>query len=238
MPDRRLVLRALTVSAAGLVAGSCGGHPAAQPAGIDPRGGSPAAPPRSPADADIALVRKAIADEEILAEFCTAVLRRHPPAGTKLTLTVTYQRQHIRRLRATLTDLDPPVARAPTRVPAGVDAALMAAGRLSARTGDARLVASQVVTAGLLAELLASVAASHAQAASILAPQGEGVALTTPTTSAPTAAQPLQSCLAAEHAAVYGYGLLGMCYQRRCPPLPSPRRRPRRTTCTVLDVTG
>lgn len=162
-----------------------------------------------PADVDIALVRKAIADEEILAEFCTAVLRRHPPARTKLTLMVAHQRQHISRLRATLTDLDPPVTRAPTRVPARVDAALMAAGRLSARTGDARLVACQVATAGLLAELLGSVAASHAQAASILAPQGEGVVLTTPTTSALTAAQPLQSCLAAEHAAVYGYGLLG-----------------------------
>ncbi len=164
-------------------------------------------PSRSPSDeADILLVRKAIADEERLLAFGTAVSRRFRVTRSPLASALAGQALHVSRLRASLTDLDPPVSANHATVPVRPDDALKQVVRLTADVKDARLAGCQTATAGLLAELLGSVAASHAVTVSALSPDAVGGP---PPAAAPVrTVAPLQRCLAGEHAAVYGYGLL------------------------------
>ncbi len=110
------------------------------------------------------------------------------------------------RLRASLTDLDPPVTRTRQAVPTHELDAVLAVGQLAALTRDARLAGCQSATAGLLAELFGAVAASHAVTVTLTDPSATGGARS-PLTPVATVG-PLQLPLAAEHAAVYGYGLL------------------------------
>lgn len=223
LPGRRQVLRGLALCLAGVTMPGCaaGGPAGSLRAGSGPASAAPASP--SPVEHDIRLVRKAIGDEERLLGFCTAVFRRYPGARGQLARLMDNQRRHVSRLRASLTDLAPPVARTRLVVPTQEGAALHAVFRLSAGLRDASLASCQSATAGLLAELVGSVGASHAAAVSVLSPSPAGGAPlgTTPGAtpgSRPgstaratpvTRVEPLQICLAAEHAAVYAYGLLG-----------------------------
>jgi hypothetical protein len=116
------------------------------------------------------------------------------------------QLQHVARLRASLTHLDPPPASAHRAVPPKnqdlrpVLSGLVQQARLS------RSTACLAATSGLLAELFASLAASHAVTLLDLDPAA--AASHVPTPDSVSVAAPLQPCLAAEHAAVFGYGVL------------------------------
>lgn len=193
----------VTLAAAGTLAG-CGSVPVAAERSAD-AGVRPGQ--ATPLDPDVLRVRNAIAAEERLLALTTATARRHRAARAVLAPAIAGQAQHVRRLRGSLTDLDPPPARSRPHVPPRAEAALAAVARQAAAVRDARLADCRDATAGLLAELLGSIAASHAVTIAALTQK--------PPPTAPTPAldmddvDPLQLCLAGEHAAVYGYGLLG-----------------------------
>jgi hypothetical protein len=162
---------------------------------------------KAPVDTDIALVRRAIDGEERLAAFCSdAAHRFRAERGTLLRLTA-QQRLHVSRLRAALTDLEPPVTRAHRPVPRRASSLKPVLADLTMQAATSRSTACLAATSGLLAELFGSLAASHA--VTVLGLDPSAAATTTPTPRAVPAAEPLQPCLAAEHAAVYGYGVLG-----------------------------
>ena len=80
-------------------------------------------------------------------------------------------------------------------------------GVLALATRKARSHDCLAATSGLLAELFASVAAAHAVTVWETTPGAAATAVSVP--ESVTAPDLLQPCLAAEHAAVYGYGVLG-----------------------------
>jgi hypothetical protein len=171
---------------------------------------SPAAPTRStltPEDRDIRLVTNAIADEERLGTFFTAAARRFPDQRPLLDGLADRQRLHVARFRAALSDLDPPVDHARAPLPRKAADVQSAVGIAALRARDARSHDCLTATSGLLAELFASVAASHAVTVQHTAPETAWTTVSVPESVSST--DPLQPCLAAEHAAVYGYGLLG-----------------------------
>ena len=158
-------------------------------------------------DGDIPLLVRAIADEEAFGAFCSAALRRFRDQRPLLTGLVERQRLHVTRFRDTLTDLTPPVSRIRPTPPRRSEQLLSAVGVLAVDARDARSADCIAASSGLLAELFASVAASHAVTVQAVAPRSAGV--TVPTPASITSPVALQPCLAAEHAAVFGYSLLG-----------------------------
>jgi uncharacterized protein DUF4439 len=158
-------------------------------------------------DSDIALVRQAIDGEERLAGFCTEAASEFPSERVLLLRLAGLQRMHVSRLRATLTNLDPPLTRAHPPVPRTAGRMRTVLGDLALQARGDRSAACLAATSGLLAELFGSVAAAHGVTVLALDPSEATPSIPVPT-SVPTA-EPLQPCLAAEHAAVFGYGVLG-----------------------------
>ncbi len=155
-------------------------------------------------DNDIRLLTLAIRSEEQLLNFATTASRRFPAKRTELALLVTQQQLRVARLRASLTDLKPPATRISPRVPLHVADLPAATADLASRTWQRREADCQVATSGLLAELFGSLAAAHAVTVHAWAPQRPVSAVSVPPAVEHVAG--LQPCLAAEHAAVFGYG--------------------------------
>lgn len=161
-----------------------------------------------PLDTDLALVRHAISDEESIEAFLSAAIGRFRAERSALHGVLERQRQHVSRLRGVLTNLTPPVTRAHAALPRKATDLPAAIGDLALEARIARSADCQTATAGRLAELLGSLAAAHAVTVLAFEPAA-AVATLVPTPEAITSADPLQPCLAAEHAAVFGYALLG-----------------------------
>ena len=198
--SRRSALRLGACSLLALAAAAaCGGAPAT-PANAPPRSSSPQ-------DRDLRLVTNAISEEERLGGFCAEAARRFPDQRRTLTALAARQRLHVARLRSTLSDLNPPVDHISPPVPRRAAALEITLGALVKEARTARFQDAQRASSGLLAELFASIAASHAQTDYLVTPQSAVITVTVPDTV--DSAEQLQSALAAEHAAVYGYSLLG-----------------------------
>lgn len=207
LPGRRQVLRRVALGAAALAVAGCGEGAGQTRRHLQGSAASPTRPVTTSADTDLQLVRKAIVDEQALLAASTTVSRRFPALRAQLVPVLAQQRQHLTRLRATLTGVAPPRSRIPPQIAGSRDVAMAQLVERLADVRDARLSGCRDATAGPLAELLGSVAASHAQTTKVLAPRHPGVA--TGAVGHVDAVDPLQPCLAAEHAVIYGYGVLG-----------------------------
>lgn len=200
--SRRGALRAAACSTLVLVAGcGVGGRPSREtrlPA---------ASSTTAPLNVDLRLVTEAIADEEVLAGFCLAAAGRFHDQRPLLAGLVERQRLHVSRFRAALTNLTPPATHHRPPLPRKISELPVALGDLALELRIARSASCLTATSGLLAQLFASVAASHAVTVQSTEPQAAAIAFSTP--DSVTSADPLQPCLAAEHAAVFGYSLLG-----------------------------
>ena len=195
------------MSVAALAAPACSGTGSRNPPTVNSRSSTAHTPKATEADIDIRLLTNAIADEEELLNFCTAASRRYPAKRTLLTTAIAFQHEHIRRFRASLTNLKPPVTRTSPPLPhrsGELPTALATAARAAA---DHRSEDCLAATSGLLAELFGSVAAAHAVTAAALDP--EPIRSPVPSSSPPAEVGALEPCLTAEYAAVFGYGVLG-----------------------------
>lgn len=189
---------------------------AASGCGVDAVGGAhhvrrfvPSQTPSStdPGDIDIRLVVDAISEEERLLNFGTATARRFPNQRDLLGAFIGRQSRHASRLRGALTDLRPPVTHTRPALPRRPRDLLPALADVAIQARDGRSADCLAATSGLLAELLGSIAASHAVTGWAAEPGTAAPEVSVPNT-APTI-DALQPCLAAEHAAVFGYALLG-----------------------------
>lgn len=201
------MLTTAAVSALALVTAACG-HDGSQ-MDTAPSGPAPlaAASSTGTVDRDVALVIRAIADEQRLLSFCTAAASRFGDQQAVLGPLSSRQGQHVSRLRATLTDLHPALGDTHRAVPRTAPVFSAALRQLVAQIRDNRTADCQAARAGLLAELFAAVAASHAMTVHLLDPRFTIIPVDFP--AAVASVTGLQSCLAAEHAAVFGYALLG-----------------------------
>jgi hypothetical protein len=113
-------------------------------------------------EGDVARVVRAIADEQKLLRYCTAMEKRHRSSRAVLRPLATRQRAHVDTLLDILID-NPAVS--PTvspPVPASERAAIRELESLLVTARDERLGDCLAVSSGLLARVLASVSASHA----------------------------------------------------------------------------
>jgi len=161
-PSRRVVLTgALAVALAGVT--GCTSDRAPTDTGPSPdRRTLTVDPEPARDDGDVARVVRAIAGEDKLLRYCTAMEKRHRSSRGILRPLAARQRAHVTELRDILVD-DP--AEPPTvspRVPANERAAIRELEGLLATARDERLDDCLAVSSGLLARLLASAAASHA----------------------------------------------------------------------------
>lgn len=202
--SRRVVLEAAAGTAVAILLVGCGRSDDLrdQPAATG-TGGS-----NGPLDLDLRLVTRTISEEEALGAFCAAAARRF--AGQRLSLRAAADRQHevALRLRAALSDLHPPVDHGPVRLPRTSATLRTVLGEQLVQVRAERAADCVAATSGLLAELFASIAAGHAVTLLSVDPQ----ALVSSPASVPrkaSSASALQPCLAAEHAALFGYGVLG-----------------------------
>lgn len=199
-----MVLRGAVVAAASLVIGGCGtsrGGGAGSAASPSPSQSGTAA---SALGNDVRLLTLAISSEEQLLNFATTASRRFPTKRAELALLVSQQQLRVAKLRASLTDLKPPVTHNTPRVPLHVADLPAATADVASRTWQRRAADCQAATSGLLAELFGSLAAAHAVTVHAWAPERPVSAVSVPPAVQHVAG--LQPCLAAEHAAVFGYG--------------------------------
>jgi len=126
-------------------------------------------PPDPPDQDDVTLVVHAIADEERLLAYCAAVSRRHRSLRGVARPLLTRQRGHVEGLRSILTDVDPAPTSPRPRVPADAQRALASLVERLTQTCNARFDDCVAATSGLLAGRLASMSASHAASADLLA---------------------------------------------------------------------
>lgn len=201
---RRVVLEAAAGTVVAVLVAACGRS-------VDQRdrpGAAGAGRSTGPLDLDLRLVTRAISEEESLGAYCTAAARRFAGQRSSLSAVASRQRDHALRLRATLSDLDPPVDHTPVRLPRTSAALTTTLGELLLHARTGRSADCVAATSGLLAELFSSIAAGHAVTLLSVDPQ----ALDSSPVSVPRKASSvlaLQPCLAAEHAAMFGYGVLG-----------------------------
>jgi len=206
LASRRVALQAAALTALAFVATGCGvdrldgSHGTGAP--VPSRTGATTA-----LDADIRLVTEAIADEEGVGDFYAAAARRFPAQRALLGGLVVRQRMHVTRLRGSLTNLSPRVTHTRSRVPPHAQSLPVALASLALRARNSRSADCLTATSGLLAELFASMAAAHAITVLLVEPRVAATTVSRPDSVTP--ADELQPCLAAEHAAVFGYGLLG-----------------------------
>jgi hypothetical protein len=105
-------------------------------------------------DAD--LVQAALSDEADFAVTCTSIRERNRRLAKQLDVVIAGQEAHIDALMELL---EAPSAPSPTRKPGQSPASVS---RTAARLHDKRMADSQAAQAGALAQLFASMAASHA----------------------------------------------------------------------------
>lgn len=156
---------------------------------------------------DVGLVVAAIDGEASLGSFAAAAERRHDAAAGLLRGLASTQTLHVARLRASLRGARPDVVADRPRVPAGAAALTAELADLATAARDARWSDSLNAVSPGLAALFAAIGGSHAQTVALVTPETASVQVPTPGSLVRPAA--LQRCLAAEHAAVYGYALLG-----------------------------
>jgi uncharacterized protein DUF4439 len=213
--SRRLVLRGgAAFSLAWLISGCADGRPHARPGsspGSSPSAHFPGASGASPTTAverDIARLVRAIEDEESALNFCTAAARRFPQRKALLADAAASQRAHVTRFRKSLIRLTPPVTTTSPQVPKQVDDLEAALAQVEAALADNRSADCLSATSGPLAGLLGSAAAAHAvQVAVVLGKAAGGPPIASPRAVADV--DVLAPCLAAEYAAVFGYGVVG-----------------------------
>lgn len=177
---------------------------------------------------DVAVVREAIAGETLMVSRYNAVLAAVPALAGSLRPPLDQHREHLARLRARL--IEPragsqpehppsaPASPAGVRVP-GTPAAARAYLRHAEQAAAQTLLGKLTAAPPSLAQLLASIAASEASHALLLGPGRAGQVSASPSPPATgvagrgaaraAAVRALQAALAAEHAAVYGYGVAG-----------------------------
>lgn len=206
MSSRRTAMKAATLSALAFAAAGCGidaddrrGERAAVP--------TPTTPSTTVQDIDIRLVVEAISDEERLLAFCATAARRFVSQRALLDGLVDRQTQHVARLRAALTELRPPVSHSRPTVPRQQRVLAQVVAGLVIEARDARSADCTRATSGLLAELFGVMAASHAVTGWVAGPKTAVIPVPIP--DSVVNVDVLQPCLAAEHAALFGYGLLG-----------------------------
>lgn len=151
------MLQTGALAAAALAAG-CTGPDQSDPNATSSR--SPASQP--PEDPDVALLTNAIADEESLRNYCEDALTRHQQLKHVVTPVLQRQREHVRRLRATLTDGQPHRNKLVSAVPAKPRPALNKLRQLVSSAEEARLSDCLAAESGLLARVFASASAAHA----------------------------------------------------------------------------
>lgn len=127
------------------------------------------ATPDPPDQDDVTLVVGAIADEERLLGYCSAVGRRHRSLRDAARPLQARQRAHIEGLRAILSDVDPAPTSQRAQVPADGQRALASLVARLSQSRNARFDDCIATTSGLLASRLASISASHAASADLLA---------------------------------------------------------------------
>lgn len=161
-PSRRVVLTgALAVVLAGVT--GCTGDPAPTDTGPSADRRTLAADPEpSRDDGDVARVVQAIAAEETLLRYCTAMERRHRSSRPVLRPLITRQRAHVTTLRDILIDNPAEPTTVTPPVPTGQRAAIRELEGLLVTARDERLGDCLAVSSGLLARVLASTSASHA----------------------------------------------------------------------------
>ncbi|MFI2612415.1 ferritin-like domain-containing protein [Kitasatospora sp. NPDC018619] len=170
----------------------------------DPRGGAPAGP-SPPRDADTPARLRAVADTDLLLGAYDGLLAA-PGARTALLQPL---REDTARHRAALAEGLPSASPSPTGTPDRPLTTPVDLARLEHRTAESRLEGLDELSPPL-ARLLASVSASNALHAAAL---GDQTPVRTPDgaagTADPAAVPALQAALSGEHAAVYGYGVVG-----------------------------
>lgn len=112
--------------------------------------------------ADVARVARAIADEERLLRYCTALGSRPGSARAVVHAMGSRQRAHVRALRAIVSGDRPETTTAAVRVPPDEKAAIRRLATLVRTAREHRLADCLMVSSGLLARVLASMSASHA----------------------------------------------------------------------------
>ena len=116
-----------------------------------------------PVDADVVLLTRAIADEEVLLDYCRDLVGAHPTLVELVRPVQARQRDHVGALRAALTRADPrPAQRPPGRVPGKARVAVTTLTQLASGAEQERFADCLAAESGLLARLLASISASHA----------------------------------------------------------------------------
>lgn len=121
-----------------------------------------------PQHGDAALALAALADEEALLEYCSAVVASHPALTGLVTPVQQRQRQHIDTLRLSLRNVDVPPSRHAVSVPARARSAQAKLSRLAASARHQRFEDCLAAQSGRLARLLASASASHAVTVDLL----------------------------------------------------------------------
>lgn len=124
-----------------------------------------------PQHGDVGRLVAAIADEEGLLGYCTALISRHQQLATVAAPIRQRQRQHVDALRSALRHLDPPTAHRRVVAPARATVAEAKLTELAAATQRRRFEDCLAAESGLLARLFASTSASHAVTAHLLRAQ-------------------------------------------------------------------
>ncbi len=155
--SRRRVLQASALAAVGFVAG-CTGSDDTDP---DPTSStSPSSEP--PEDPDVVLLISAISDEESLLNYCGDAVDRHRQLKNIITPVLKRQREHVRRLRSTLTDDQPRRNTTAAPVPGNPLQALNNLRQFASSAEETRFADCLATESGLLARLFASTSAAHA----------------------------------------------------------------------------
>ena len=195
---------ALALTVAALAAGCT----SARPGGA---GAASSTPPTttSPAELsrDVGLLTTAILAERQLVGFTDAAVRRFPGIAALIAPVADIQRAHLERLRAGLAGRQPRHSATPSPLPSRARLVSGTLGSLETRAEARFLAASLEATSGLLAELLASIAASHGVLARRLGGHVPQPVLVPPPPTPDLSV--LGRCLSAEYAAVFAYGVVG-----------------------------
>lgn len=179
------------------------------------------APRRRPANADQPLLESSRADQQALLDLAEATVLAHPRWRSTLAPLATDLQTHVEvlggatapRSASTATPSAAASGASPT-VPADARTALEAVVSAARTASAARVADTSRAVSGELARVLAAVAASDAQHSTVLATRLRGshlwpAARRSHVVSGQTALDAVQAALAGEHAAVYGYGLIG-----------------------------
>ena len=144
------------------------------------------------AEDDLSLVTDALDDEFAFAEMCQQIRRRYRRLAARIDIVIAGQREHIDALTATL-DQPQPTATSTDRRQSARHRHLTRSSQ-TARTAHRRLSGFASRTPGAAVRVDGS------------EPRGDGAGLAD---DEMTALDALQDCLAAEHAACFGYGVVG-----------------------------